>query len=107
MFVLVLALSVLLEVSLGLPERWWAYRQKWMVGLFVSRWYGLPIEAVLVWFVAAIATVVTFESAKRFFYMEKPVPERMFGRSLRLDRRSVASRPPGRPRPAGREAAAT
>lgn len=89
MFVLVLALSVVLEVTLGLPQGWWAYQQRWMVGISVSSWSDLPIEAVLVWFVAAIATVVTFESAKRFLHMKKPLPERFLGgRPLRRDRRS-------------------
>lgn len=68
MLLYVLGTSVLWEVSLALPGGWWRYRPAAMVGLFVARWSDLPVEAVLVWFLAAFATVVVFEAAKVFVH---------------------------------------
>ena len=38
-----------------------------MIGIYVKIWHSLPVEAVIVWFLAPIATVVTFDAFKRFF----------------------------------------
>lgn len=78
MFVTILGTSVAWEVSLGLPHRWWAYQPAPMMGLYFAKWSNIPIEAILVWFLAAIATTVTFEAAKIFFRMERPVKKRFF-----------------------------
>jgi hypothetical protein len=75
MLLIILANSVLWEVSLALPQGWWRYREEAMIGLFIGPWHRLPIEAVIVWFLAPIATVVTFEALKVFFHH----PERGLG----------------------------
>ncbi len=59
-----LALSVVWEVSLAIPQGWWGYRADAMVGLHVRAWHGLPIEAVLVWVLTPITTVFVFEAAR-------------------------------------------
>jgi hypothetical protein len=49
-----------------------------MLGLYFAKWSNLPLEAMLVWFLAAITTAVTFEAMKIFFRMERPVRDRLF-----------------------------
>lgn len=68
MLLYIVAMSVLWEVSLAIPGGWWGYQELTMVGLYIKRWTSLPVEAVLVWFLAAFATTVTFEAAKVFVY---------------------------------------
>lgn len=72
MMVVILGNSVLWEVSLALPQGWWQYREDAMIGLFLRRWHSLPIEAVVVWFLAPFATVVVFEALKVFFHHPEP-----------------------------------
>ena len=62
-FVLLLV-SILWEVTLGVPFRWWGYREEQMVGLAIEAWSDLPIEAVIVWFAAAFTVVVFYEAMK-------------------------------------------
>jgi hypothetical protein len=56
-----LLVSVAWEVTLAVPSGWWGYREQAMVGLFVKRWSGLPLEAVAVWFLSALTSVVVLE----------------------------------------------
>lgn len=63
----ILGVAVLWEVSLALPGGWWDYRHAQMMGIRIDRWSRLPLEAVLVWFLAPLATVVVFEAMKVFF----------------------------------------
>jgi hypothetical protein len=64
----VLSVSVLWEVTLAIPDGWWGYAPSSMTGIVVTRWSNLPLEAPFVWFLAAFATVVTFEAMKVFVY---------------------------------------
>lgn len=59
-----LAVSVLWEVSLAVPQGWWGYRAEAMVGLHVRPWSGLPVEAVLVWVLTPITTVFVYEAVR-------------------------------------------
>jgi hypothetical protein len=68
----ILGLSVLWEVSLALPGGWWNYQHPRMMGVRIERWSQLPLEAVLVWFLAAFATVVVFEAMKVLFSRPSP-----------------------------------
>jgi len=79
----VLGVSVLWEVSLAIPNGWWGYRREAMAGLYVAPWHDLPVEAVLVWFLAAFATVVTFEAARAFLHHPAPWREALFGARAR------------------------
>jgi hypothetical protein len=73
MLLYILGISVLWEVSLALPGGWWDYQPSRMIGIRIGRWNQLPLEAVLVWFLAAFATVVVFEAMKVFFaHPERP-----------------------------------
>lgn len=61
-----LLISLLYEVTLGIPGMWWGYQTAPMVGLFVASWHDLPIEAVTLWFAAVFMTVLVFEAIKIF-----------------------------------------
>ncbi|MFT3839975.1 MAG: lycopene cyclase domain-containing protein [Myxococcaceae bacterium] len=56
-----LLVSVTWEASLAVPGGWWGYQHEAMVGLFIRRWSGLPLEAVLVWFESGLTAVVMLE----------------------------------------------
>lgn len=53
--------SILWEVTLAIPQGWWGYQPRSMLGLTVAAWHDLPIEAVLVWLLTPFATVISFE----------------------------------------------
>jgi len=63
-FFLILLVSVIWEVTLAQPYRWWEYQNDQMLGIFIKAWYGLPIEAVLVWVAVTFTTVITYEVVK-------------------------------------------
>ena len=53
--------SILWEVTLGIPQGWWAYQPDAVIGLRIAAWHQLPLEAVVVWLLTPPAAVVTFE----------------------------------------------
>src|SRR5467141_3707992 len=63
-FFLLLLISLLWEVTLALPYGWWEYRPGILMGLNIGAWFGLPIEAVFVWFAVTFTTVITYEVIK-------------------------------------------
>jgi hypothetical protein len=62
----VVLLSLLWEVTLGLPNGWWGYQTEPMMGIFLSAWHDLPIEAAFLWLMAGWGNIVLFE----FFRMK-------------------------------------
>lgn len=56
--------SLLWEVTLAMPFGWWAYNHKYMMGLHVSAWHNLPVEAVFVWLVVTFAATFLYETLK-------------------------------------------
>jgi hypothetical protein len=74
MFLLILVDSVVWEVTLAIPGGWWGYRSEAMTGIYIAPWEDLPIEAVLVWVLATIATVTLFEALKLFFHHPQTNP---------------------------------
>jgi hypothetical protein len=66
-----LLISIIYEVTLGVPGEWWGYQKAPMVGLFIASWHGLPIEAVTLWFAAVFMTVLVFEALKTHFAKKK------------------------------------
>ncbi len=59
-----LLISVLYEVTLGIPAQWWGYQKAPMVGIFIASWNDLPIEAVTLWYSAAFMTILVYEGFK-------------------------------------------
>jgi hypothetical protein len=65
-FFTILLTSLLWEATLGVPYGWWDYQKNHMVGVEITAWAGLPIEAVLVWIVVNYMTVLVYEILKRW-----------------------------------------
>ena len=56
--------SILWEVTLAIPQGWWGYQRASMLGLEVAAWHRLPLEAVLVWLMTPLATIITYETLR-------------------------------------------
>jgi len=84
----VLATSVIWEVTLGVPKRWWGYQAKAMLGKSIEVWspapdWIFPVEATLVWLAAPFASVFAYEAVKAFEYHPAPTARgRIFGYTL-------------------------
>jgi len=65
-FFVILLTSLLWEATLAIPYGWWGYQGRQMMGLRVTAWSGLPIEAVMVWLAVTFSTVVVYEIVKRW-----------------------------------------
>jgi hypothetical protein len=52
MEVTLVLVSVIYEGTLALHHGWWDYERDWMVGVYASPWWDLPIEATLLWLLA-------------------------------------------------------
>jgi hypothetical protein len=63
LFMIVLT-SLLWEATLALPYGWWGYQHTAMMGIYISAWGSLPIEAVFVWLAVTYATVIVYETVK-------------------------------------------
>lgn len=57
--------SIIWEGVLAVPDQWWGYNERVMLGVYVSS--GLPIEAVLVWFMGPLTTVAALVSVESIF----------------------------------------
>lgn len=68
MLVSLTLISIVYEATLGVPFGWWAYNYDQMVGITITAWANLPIEAVLLWFVAAWASVILYEFLKVYIF---------------------------------------
>lgn len=60
----ILLMSLLWEATLGVPYGWWGYQPSQMIGLHITAWDGLPIEAVCVWIAVSYMTVIVYEVLK-------------------------------------------
>jgi hypothetical protein len=56
--------SIFWEATLAAPYGWWGYNERHMMGLFVGAWFGLPLEAVVVWLSVTFTTVMVYETYK-------------------------------------------
>lgn len=65
-FFVILLTSLLWEATLAVPYGWWGYQGRQMMGLRVTAWSRLPIEAVTLWLAVTFATVVVYEVVKRW-----------------------------------------
>ena len=64
-FVMLLT-SLLWEATLAVPYGWWGYQPGQMMGIFITAWNFLPIEAVCVWIAVSFQTVMVYEVVKRW-----------------------------------------
>ncbi len=84
--VTVLLISMLWEATLAIPYQWWGYQSPRMLGIMVTAWWGLPIEAVIVWIVVTFDAIIAFEVLHVFFHMDRPARAAFFGQSPRQPR---------------------
>ena len=63
-FLLVLLISLTWEASLASPYGWWGYQHDAMMGLYVTAWNHLPIEADFVWLAVTYTTVIVYQVVK-------------------------------------------
>jgi hypothetical protein len=71
---LMLLISLIWEVTLGLPYHWWGFQPQQMIGIHIRAWSGLPIEEVFLWVTVTYATVIFYEIIRRW---------KVSGRSIR------------------------
>lgn len=62
----ILLMSLLWEATLGVPYGWWNYQDAQMLGIRITAWSRLPLEAVLVWIAVTYATVIVYEIVRRW-----------------------------------------
>ena len=79
LFVILLT-SLLWEATLAMPYGWWNYQHRQMAGLYITAWYGLPIEAVAVWIAVTYATVIVYEIVKRWKASDRGMKHAFLGR---------------------------
>jgi hypothetical protein len=78
-FFVILLTSLLWEATLAIPYGWWGYQGREMMGLRVTAWAGLPIEAVAVWMAVTFATVLVYETARRWKASGRPMRRALLG----------------------------
>jgi hypothetical protein len=78
-FFILLLTSLLWEATLAVPYGWWGYQPHQMVGLDVTAWAHLPIEAIGVWIAVTYTTIIVYEIVKRWQSSGKPAMRAMFG----------------------------
>ena len=79
-FVLILLISLLWEVTLAIPYGWWGYRPANMMGLSITAWRGIPVEAVCVWLAVSFTTVIVYEVIKIWQALGTGACEAFFGK---------------------------
>jgi hypothetical protein len=58
--------SLLWEATLAVPYGWWGYQPTQMMGIGITAWNYLPIEAICVWMSVTYQTVIVYETVKRW-----------------------------------------
>ncbi len=86
LFILLLT-SLLWEATLGVPYGWWGYQPEQMLGISITAWDKLPIEAVLVWIVVTYTTVIVYEIVKRWKASGRTARHAFLGPAARLSSR--------------------
>jgi hypothetical protein len=75
----ILLVSLLWEGSLASPYGWWGYQHPQMMGIYITAWNGLPVEAVTVWISVTYATVIVYEIIRRWKASDRPMRHAFLG----------------------------
>jgi hypothetical protein len=78
MFMLLL-ISLLWEATLALPYGWWNFQDQQMIGLRITAWSRLPIEEIFVWTSVTYASVLVYETVKRWKASGRSAAHAFFG----------------------------
>lgn len=60
-FLVLLFVSLMWEVTLGLPYGYWGYEPKFMLGVWLTPWTNGPVELVVMWAIACFAVAMLYE----------------------------------------------
>jgi hypothetical protein len=79
----VIVTSLIWEVTLAIPRRWWGYEPSGMMGLTIAAWSRgeaiFPVEAAAVWLFAPFSSVLTYEFAKALTHHPRSTKTALFG----------------------------
>ena len=75
----ILLVSIMWEATLAIPYGWWNYRDEQMLGVRITAWGNLPLEAVCLWMAVAYATVIIYETVKCWQSSGKSMRHALFG----------------------------
>ncbi|HEY0370238.1 MAG TPA: hypothetical protein VGC85_11625 [Chthoniobacterales bacterium] len=78
-FFLLLLISLLWEVTLALPNGWWAFRDQTLTGLKITAWSNLPIEEPCVWMAVTFTTIIVYEVIKIWLALGRRATDAFFG----------------------------
>lgn len=78
-FFIILLTSLLWEATLAMPYGWWGYQPRQMLGLQITAWGALPIEAVGVWITVTYTTVIVYEIVRRWKASGRQARHAFFG----------------------------
>jgi hypothetical protein len=87
-FVFVLPLhalvSVVWETTLALPYGWWDYQHRAMMGVSISAWSNMPLEAGGLWLSVGWSAMFMYEATKVRIIADVPWGELLFGGRTRV-----------------------
>ena len=75
----ILLTSLLWEATLAVPHGWWDYQDAAMIGVRITAWSRLPIEAVFLWIAVTYATVIVYEVVRRWQASGKKIKHALIG----------------------------
>jgi hypothetical protein len=75
----ILLTSLLWEATLAVPYGWWDYQDGAMIGVRITAWSRLPIEAVCLWIAVTYATVIVYEVVRRWQASGKKIRHALVG----------------------------
>ncbi|MDH3732308.1 MAG: hypothetical protein OEU54_02195 [Gemmatimonadota bacterium] len=78
-YAVLLLVSLVWEATLGVPYNWWNYQGEQMIGIRITAWAELPVEAVLLWLAAAFGAVGAYETFRMYFHLDRPFWQALFG----------------------------
>ena len=58
---IVVLISIIWEVTLAARYAWWGYQPKALIGIYITAWNHLPIEAVNVWLLVTFVCATLYE----------------------------------------------
>ncbi len=87
-FFLILLISLLWEATLALPYGWWGFRDAQMIGIYITAWSRLPIEEVFIWCAVTYATVILYETVRRWQSSGKCASHAFLGRAPKVAKKA-------------------
>jgi hypothetical protein len=76
---MILLISLLWESTLAVPYGWWGFQDDAMIGVRITAWSRLPIEEVCVWIAVTYATVIVYETVRRWLASGKKLWHALMG----------------------------